>query len=56
MMLWGTGEPLQGLLSSLGLGISSRDMDSAHTGRLQKEKAAGRAVQRSPETGGSLLR
>jgi hypothetical protein len=41
-------------LSSLGLGISSQDTDSAHTGRFIREgKAAARAVQRSLETGGS---
>jgi hypothetical protein len=49
--------PLQEFLSSLVLGISSRDMDSTHTGRfIEKERATTRAVQWSLETGGSLLR
>jgi hypothetical protein len=44
----------QGLLSSLGLGISSQDM-IVHTqvDLLEKEKATARAVQWSLETGGS---
>jgi hypothetical protein len=39
------GVALQGFLSSLGLGISSQDTDSAHTDLLEKEMAAARAVQ-----------
>jgi hypothetical protein len=49
---WGA---LQGLFSSLGLGISSRDTKSAHTGRfIRDRKDEAKAAQRSPETSSSL--
>jgi hypothetical protein len=57
LLLWGTGRLLQGLLSLLGLGISSGDMESAHTGKfIRKRKGCAGAVQQSQETGGSLLK
>jgi hypothetical protein len=38
LLLWGTGGLLQGSCLFLGLGISSQDMDSAHTGRFIRKR------------------